>query len=170
MAKLVSTPDIVEDQENASSVDVAITEDDEESLDRRTGDARTSLILYDIVYSPSYQVPVLYIRFTDFFNKENGSRMPTLDQVYDLLVPAAQRAAMQQVGVMGALSLADHPMFNLPAYFVHPCRTSEVMARMTEGRRARPIDYLLIWIGLIGASIGLTAPVKVAQKITASTE
>jgi ubiquitin-like-conjugating enzyme ATG10 len=145
--------------------DYEMNEEDNEVITREVKKTSPWQILYDILYSPSYQVPVLYIHFKDFINKDNGSRMPTLEQVYDLLVPDASRPSMQQVSVMGALSLADHPISNMPAYFVHPCRTAEAMASMTEGRSVRPIEYLLIWIGLIGPGVGLNVPVQVAQRI-----
>lgn len=170
MVKALSAAESSEQQEIGPYPDTPITEADDEVLSGQIRDARPPLVLYEILHSPSYRVPVLYIRFNDFSIKGTRRSIPTLDETYDLLVPKTERPAMQQVGVMGALSLTDHPVNNLPAYFVHPCRTSEAMAAITDGTDVKPIQYLLIWIGLIGSSAGLVIPRKLAQKINASTE
>lgn len=75
---------------------------------------------------------------------------------------------MRSVGVMGALSMAEHPITGIPAYFVHPCRTQEAMSALLENAspKAKPCSgtqYLLLWFGVIGASVGLNAPIGVAK-------
>lgn len=139
-------------------------EDDEEVVHTSPSSASITpppLIVYEILHSPSYQVPVLYISFKSL------SR-PTPDEVYELLVPEAYRGQVRAVGVMGALSVTEHPITGLPVYFVHPCRTQEIMAqrRSWEGE-ARPEEYLMVWMGVIGASVGLSVPVELARGMMA---
>lgn len=93
-------------------------------------------------------------------------RLNTPDSVYELLVPASHRPQMQAVGVMGAVSMTDHPVTGLPCWFVHPCRTAEAMGAMTGPGGARVVDrrkYLLMWMGLVGGGVGLNVPIKVVE-------
>lgn len=113
---------------------------------------------YDIVHSPSYQVPVLYLTFP-------GRGLPPPDEVYECLVPAAHKEQVQSVGLMGALSMTEHPISGLPAYFVHPCRTQDAMLAVTGGKEVTLERYFLLWLGVIGSSVGLSLPVEVARRM-----
>lgn len=141
-------------------------EEEAEVEDEDDGEALTHLsaakvsgmrICYDIVHSPSYQVPVLYLSFP-------SRSLPPPDEVYERLVPAAQRQQVKAIGIMGALSMAEHPVTGLPAYFVHPCHTQEAMATVTGGKTVAPDRYLLLWLGIIGSSVSLSMPVEIFQK------
>lgn len=150
-----------------------IMEDDQEALDESPCPSYDLSINYDIVFSPTYQVPVLYITFqqpTDLTTTDSGNIAPTsVDAVYELLVPGSMQAQVKDVGVMGALSMTDHPISGLPAYFVHPCRTAEVMRDLFGSTDVgAPMDwtmYLLIWVGLIGGSVGLDVPAELAEHL-----
>lgn len=55
---------------------------------------------YDIVLSPTYQVPVLY------FGLRSHSHGPLgLDDVYQYVVPEQYRQELKSVGVMGGISM-----------------------------------------------------------------
>lgn len=120
----------------------------------------------DIAYSPAYQVPVLYLTFAERSNTTIA--LPSPDEVYNMLVPNDFKLPMRSVGVMGALSMAEHPVTGVPAYFVHPCRTQEAMSPLLSNAEpdAHSRDgtrYLLLWSGVIGASVGLNVPISVAK-------
>ena len=125
------------------------------------------VVRYDVVYSPSYQVPVLYLTFA----KASTSKcipLPAADELYEMLVPQGFKTPMRDFGVMGALSMAEHPITGMPAYFVHPCRTQEALApllRDTSGETGSEpaVEYLLLWFGVIGTSVGLSVPVNTAS-------
>lgn len=133
-------------------------DDEALSIPRSSTDADLRVV-YDIVHSTSYQVPVLYLTFKDV---PKGVR-PSLGEVYGLLIPDAQETQIRSVGVMGALSMAEHPMTSVPAYFVHPCRTQEAMEPLLNGQKVKPEHYLLLWLGLIAGSVGLNVPIELAQ-------
>ncbi|KAK5681428.1 hypothetical protein LTS10_005958 [Elasticomyces elasticus] len=147
------------------SEEVAADSEDDEALVRspppESSGQKTSVV-YDIVYSLSYRVPVLYI-----------SLLPgTSTDIHDLLVPTSHKAQIQHAGAgpLGALSLTDHPLTSLPAYFIHPCRTAEGMAAVTtcesRGDRIGAMGYLMRWLGLVGPSVGLTVPVRLAKALS----
>ncbi|KAM0721966.1 hypothetical protein Q7P37_002892 [Cladosporium fusiforme] len=132
-------------------------------------------ILYDILHSPIYLVPVLYLTFTSLSTKKSLP-LPSASEIYSLLVPSALKTPMRNVGVMGALSMAEHPVTGMPAFFVHPCRTQEVLGELAGesegegcsgvgGDHRAALEYLLLWFGVIGASVGLNVPVDVAMRL-----
>jgi hypothetical protein len=84
-------------------------EDDNEALSRQSKPS-LQLVNYDIIHSPSYQVPVLYITFDGRPHGAKSKAMPSPDEVYKILVPDTYRKGLRDLGVMGALSIADHPV------------------------------------------------------------
>jgi ubiquitin-like-conjugating enzyme ATG10 len=126
------------------------------------------VVQYDVVYSPSYQVPVLYLTFANPSTNNKSIPPPSADEIYSMLVPRGFKTPMRDVGVMGALSMAEHPITGMPAYFVHPCRTQEALAPLLgdTSRKAGSepaVEYLLLWFGVIGASVGLSVPMNTAR-------
>ncbi|KAI7283989.1 hypothetical protein KC343_g1200 [Hortaea werneckii] len=146
-----------------------LEEEDLESLTKsapsRTGVETEREVHYDIVYSPTYQVPVLYLSFPS----TGRSPLPSPDEVYNLLVPFTYRAQLQAVGPMSALSMTgEHPVTGGPAYFVHPCLTQDSMRAVMAGREVSAAEYLVMWIGVVGATVGLSLPVSLARKLQSS--
>ena len=154
----------------AVEIEVAISDDDEDSealVAPIASQDYTRVVQCDIAYSPTYRVPVLYLTFSEVStNKSIALTSP--DEVYEILVPEDFKSPMRSVGVMGALSMAEHPVSGIPAYFVHPCRTQEAMSPLLSNAKpdAHSRDgtrYLLLWFGVIGASVGLSVPLDVAK-------
>ena len=126
---------------------------------------------YDIVHSPSYQVPLLYVTVKSYDNQGWKPLQLLVDEAYRLLTPRVNREQLRNVGVVGALSITDHPVSGLPVYFVHPCRTGEAMEAVmisTKKASTKPEAYLMLWMGIIGSSVGLDMPVDLAARIIPS--
>ncbi|KAJ5834293.1 hypothetical protein N7447_000319 [Penicillium robsamsonii] len=107
---------------------------------------------YDILLSPTYQVPVLYFGL----RWDNGPL--GLDQVYQYIVPEQYRQELKSVGVMGGISMGYHPDSGAPAFFIHPCNTADAMANIADAQSVTPGSYLLIWLGLVGHCVNLHVP------------
>jgi ubiquitin-like-conjugating enzyme ATG10 len=69
---------------------------DEEAIVRNSQADSFVIVHYDILLSPSYRVPVVYM---------TASPPVSLSQFFDLVVPHHFRDAIRDVGVMGALSM-----------------------------------------------------------------
>lgn len=67
-----------------------------------------------IVYSDSYQVPVLY--FLPMINTEESTRLANLDELKEILSADP-----------GSIALAENPVNGLVMFHVHPCLTSKFM-------------------------------------------
>ncbi len=48
----------------------------------------------------------------------------------------------------------NHPVTDVPAFFIHPCTTKEAMEQFKCSLK----DYLGVWLGLVGGSVGLWLP------------
>lgn len=53
-------------------------------------------------------------------------------------------------------------MTGLPSYFVHPCRTADALRASSESGKVSPMEYMMLWFGIIGTSVGLAMPLQTA--------
>lgn len=90
--------------------------------------------------------------------------VPSPAQVYEYLVPGAFSAQVRDVGVVGAVSMTEHPVTGLPTFFVHPCRTQDAMRDVLTDLKADDEKYLVLWLGLVGGAVGLNVPTELALK------
>ncbi|KAL4783483.1 hypothetical protein BJX76DRAFT_255693 [Aspergillus varians] len=127
-------------------------EEDPEALVRTSNKHAGLQVDYDILLSPTYQVPVLY------FVLRGADKPLGMDEVYDYLVPDQYRKDIQGVGIMGAISFGYHPVSGTPAFFVHPCNTADAMRDIASGQGVSPETYLIIWLGLVGNCVRLQLP------------
>ncbi|KAH7072946.1 hypothetical protein BKA63DRAFT_534602 [Paraphoma chrysanthemicola] len=134
-----------------------IVEVDDEALE--TSSQRNALIHYDIVFSPTYRVPVLYISIID----PQHRYPPTMTTLNEHLLPTLFTAEARHVGVIGGITVTDHPVTNRPAFFIHPCHTAEVM-RASVGKEISAEEFLMVWIGALGRYVGLNVPLALVQR------
>ncbi|KAI1621681.1 hypothetical protein EDD37DRAFT_653037 [Exophiala viscosa] len=112
------------------------------------------IVDFSVTLSPVYCVPVLY-----FSCKHSSYSMRlNLDQMYDWMVPRTSQTSLRNTGVMGGISMAHHPISDQPAYFIHPCNTPEALSALRPTTSLNPEGYLILWLGLIGSSVGLHVP------------
>ncbi|PWY76173.1 autophagy-related protein Atg10 [Aspergillus heteromorphus CBS 117.55] len=129
-------------------------EDDPEALIRTPVPVACLQVLYDVLLSPTYQVPVLYFQLRE----DNQPAPLEIDTVYQYLVPDQYKKELRNVGIMGGISFGYHPDSGTPAFFVHPCQTTDAMRRIAEQQCVTPEAYLIIWLGLVGNRLGLQLP------------
>lgn len=92
---------------------------------------------------------------------EHGQAIADIDVVYSTIVPPYFHGQLQDVGVVGAVSTANHPVTDIPVFFVHPCQTAAALEEAASGRRISIPEYLPLWLGVIGISVGLHEPLPV---------
>ncbi|OWY48047.1 hypothetical protein AALT_g7701 [Alternaria alternata] len=140
---------------DATEVD-EVVEHDEEALD--TTVVPQPVVDYDVVLSQVYRVPVLYISIRD----PQHRYPPTMTTLYEHLVPLQFKAQTENVGVIGGITITDHPATNRPVFFIHPCQTAGVMEASLD-RNVTADEYLMIWIGAMGKAVGLDVPLQLAR-------
>ncbi|KAI9373327.1 hypothetical protein BJX61DRAFT_552311 [Aspergillus egyptiacus] len=131
---------------------LASYEEDPEALIRNPDTHDILQVDYDVLLSPTYQVPVLY------FVVRLAGKPLGIDEVYRVLVPDQYRRNIQSVGIMGGISFGYHPVSGTPALFVHPCNTAGAMRDIADGHGISPEAYLIIWLGLVGNCVRLQLP------------
>ncbi|KAF2098424.1 hypothetical protein NA57DRAFT_75671 [Rhizodiscina lignyota] len=144
----------VESAEASQEAEEEVDEEDVDALYRCAGDRESSTVAYNIVFSPSYRVPVLYL----VLRKADGSLEQNIEEVYKLLVPEQQKEALSAHGPLGALTMTEHPITGGACFFIHPCQTPDAMQEVATGRGVSTEEYLFIWLGVSGGAVGLYAP------------
>jgi ubiquitin-like-conjugating enzyme ATG10 len=132
-------------------------EDDDEAL--RVVSEPQPFIHYDILLSPVYRIPVLYFSISD----PQHRYLPTMATLYKHVIPSQFKAQAESAGVIGGVTINDHPVTNRPVFFIHPCRTAEVMQASVGNRDIAAEEYLLMWIGALGQCVGLNIPLALVQ-------
>ncbi|KAF9943293.1 hypothetical protein BGZ67_003056 [Mortierella alpina] len=156
-----------------------------ELLDLTTTDFLT--VSFHIIFSPSYQVPVLYFnayrhgeddvvllshRFTEkgLNSGEYGTAI-ALEEIYESLVPEAWRSSIRDAGINGGISQQDHPILNVPYFYMHPCETVQLMETIAlsqaEESNSRSFieNYIMTWLSFTGQAIGISVPTVVATRV-----
>ncbi|KAF9579199.1 hypothetical protein BGW38_004634, partial [Lunasporangiospora selenospora] len=126
-------------------------------------------VTYHIVYSPSFQVPVLYFNAC----RSNGLILP-LEQIYESLVPNDWRTGVRNAGLSGGISQQDHPVLNVPFFYLHPCETVPLMETVQSGQNFDESgsfleSYIMTWISLTGQAVGLAVSTQAASEAALAT-
>lgn len=66
--------------------------------------------------------------------------------------------------------MQNHPLTGIPCFWVHPCNTNAAMGELigasASGSRVTAVEYLMLWLGLAGAAVGLHLPRWMASLMT----
>ncbi|OAD78735.1 hypothetical protein PHYBLDRAFT_140793 [Phycomyces blakesleeanus NRRL 1555(-)] len=135
---------------NGDEVNEAQEEDEVNEEDEACGKLGLSqkvlTMEHHVVYSATYCVPVLY------FMGYHADGVPlSFEEVYDWVVPKCYHSNLRlaHTSVQGSLSQTDHPHLGMPAWFLHPCDTSSLMATV-GAEKLQPTGYLISWLSIMG--------------------
>ncbi|KAF2499616.1 hypothetical protein BU16DRAFT_524083 [Lophium mytilinum] len=145
-------------QSDSDEAEDEVHEDDEEALQSRSTGESEMRIEYEVFLSPIYQVPVLYINLED----RNGVVPPTIESLYEHVIPEQFKSHVRHFGVLGGITMADHPATNRPVFFVHPCNTVDALRASFQESKITSDKYILLWMGLVGGCAGLQVPTAIA--------
>ncbi|NXN92570.1 ATG10 enzyme, partial [Rhinopomastus cyanomelas] len=113
---------------------------------------------YHVLYSSSYQVPVLYYRacFLD-------GRPLTLDEMWKSVHACYQARLLE--GPWDTITQQEHPILGQPFFVLHPCRTHEFMSSILSSSRKsnRHPNYIILWLSTVGPAVGLNLPLSYAK-------
>lgn len=98
-------------------------------------------VRYDIIWSDVYDCPVVYMAcYTD-------SEPVTLLDEFFRFMKSLQVDITPDIGI----TQGEHPLTGLPVFFLHPCRTNEVVGVLQEVKE----DKAEIWMDVYGRMVGL---------------
>ncbi|NWX62813.1 ATG10 enzyme, partial [Promerops cafer] len=113
---------------------------------------------YHVLFSSSYQVPVLYFRACCL-----DGRPLTLDEIWGS-VHASYQARLQE-GPWDTITQQEHPILGQPFFVLHPCRTNEFISAVLRGSQEhhRHTNYITLWLSTVGPVVGLNLPLSYAK-------
>jgi len=121
-------------------------------------DGTTFIYEYHILYSTSYQVPVLY------FNGYHLDGAPlTWEEVWENLDPVYKNEKLRWTFV----TQKEHPVLGTPFFHIHPCETKLLMGVVQQYIASETFDgpsdndrhnYLVTWLSLVGPVVGIKLP------------
>ena len=116
---------------------------------------------YTIVYSESYQVPVMY--FTASW--QDGGQLQ-LEQVWD------QIKLSSDINKLSTLTQIEHPLLGIPCYHIHPCNTATMMSSVLDdtvkgsGTLEWQTKYLIMWLSLVSPLVNLPFSIPLFSSCT----
>ncbi|XP_048656179.1 ubiquitin-like-conjugating enzyme ATG10 isoform X1 [Marmota marmota marmota] len=112
---------------------------------------------YHVLYSSSYQVPVLYFR-ASFLD----GRPLALKDIWEGVHECYQTRLLQ--GPWDTITQQEHPILGQPFFVLHPCKTNEFMAPVLKNSQKinRNINYITSWLSIVGPVVGLNLPFSYA--------
>ncbi|KAM4710210.1 ubiquitin-like-conjugating enzyme ATG10 [Discoglossus pictus] len=147
-----------EDDETVTSAPDLLEEDVDDSLTARaTQDTEVIHYEYHVLYSISYQAPVLYFRASLL-----DGRPLTLDEIWQR-VPECYRPRLLH-GPWETITQQEHPILGQPFFVLHPCRTNEFMTAI-QGTANRNGNYITSWLSTVGPVVGLSLPLSYGKTV-----
>jgi len=117
------------------------------------GDELFLTLVYDVIYSDSYSVPVLY-----FTAHHVDGQMVPYKHISNIFSSLHCHAMMNQF--WNCVTQAGHPVSHTPTYMLHPCKTSAMMSSVTSNAaNIQDSFYLLQWLSTTGSMVNLDIPV-----------
>ncbi|XP_073090601.1 ubiquitin-like-conjugating enzyme ATG10 isoform X2 [Manis javanica] len=113
---------------------------------------------YHVLYSYSYQVPVLYFR-ASFLD----GRPLTLKNIWEGVHECYKTRLLQ--GPWDTITQQEHPVLGQPFFVLHPCKTDEFMTPMLKNSQKinRRFNYITSWLSIVGPVVGLNLPLSYAK-------
>ncbi|OTA86241.1 hypothetical protein M434DRAFT_15904 [Hypoxylon sp. CO27-5] len=138
----------------ADDVMVEAEDSDKEVLSKRPI-FQVAHVKYEIHHHPTYRAPCLWFSLHSLPANEPAF---DIDTIFRRLVPDQFKGQLRQMGPIGGISIDHHPITGVPSFFVHPCVLGDAMAGFDCSKE----DYLMVWLGLVGGSVGLWVPQQMA--------
>ncbi|XP_052015850.1 ubiquitin-like-conjugating enzyme ATG10 isoform X3 [Apodemus sylvaticus] len=141
---------------------------------------------YHVLYSCSYQVPVLYFRASfldgrplsleDIWEGVHECYKPRLLQgpwdtiTQQLLSLISLCSTRKFLKIAWKLLCCEHPILGQPFFVVHPCKTNEFMTAVLKNSQKinRNINYITSWLSILGPVVGLNLPLSYAKATSQS--
>ncbi|XP_038180375.1 ubiquitin-like-conjugating enzyme ATG10 isoform X2 [Arvicola amphibius] len=113
---------------------------------------------YHVLYSCSYQVPVLYFR-ASFLD----GRPLALKDIWEGVHECYKTRLLQ--GPWDTITQQEHPILGQPFFVLHPCKTNEFMTAVLKNSQKinRNVNYITSWLSIVGPVVGLNLPLSYAK-------
>ncbi|KAM6984883.1 ubiquitin-like-conjugating enzyme ATG10 [Aplochiton taeniatus] len=157
-----SLGEAVEQQLELPSSQEEDDDDDDGACDVSEGSSRACQTEYHVLYSCSYNTPVLY-----FQTYTLDGRSLSLEDVWRS-IPPNYRQRLQH-SPWDTITQQEHPLLGQPFYVLHPCRTEDFMRPVMQAalRESRGVNYVVTWLSVVGPVVGLEVPLSYSTLVPA---
>ncbi|KAI8091846.1 autophagocytosis associated protein [Thamnidium elegans] len=121
--------------------DTAVTEESDPAS-METTNMEIIQLEYHIVYSTSYQVPVLYFRAS-----YQDATPLSLQEIFQKITPSIYHDQVM-------ITQTEHPLTGTPFWFIHPCDTQKLMGIV----QFEYLDYIKTWLSFAGPIVRCQIP------------
>jgi ubiquitin-like-conjugating enzyme ATG10 len=90
---------------------------------------------FSVVYSDTYQVPVLYFTVQDCVTGNTCGRQKVLDCLLRKQRHEEGEEEEEAHDTWEFISQEQHPILNIPSYFLHPCQSSQRLHLLLQAQR-----------------------------------
>lgn len=168
--------DIDDDDDDCNKIyidpDVVVHRNTPYPIDDDSNESSSWIWHFSIVYSETWQAPVLFFHVHDLYRGEPCTRTLVVDYLSKL------HTQNQVSDSWEFCSQDEHPVTRMPSFFLHPCRTHERLQHLTRvahpeiDKEENPAVVLLQWMSILLPSVGLAVSsaefVKVAAILRAT--
>ncbi|CAB1332558.1 unnamed protein product [Coregonus sp. 'balchen'] len=153
-------------QERTSSLSLHNDDDDDDDEGavccKQEEDSSSSVVQYEyhILYSCSYQTPVLYFRASTL-----EGRSLCLEEVWDSVHPNYRQRLQHRP--WDTITQQEHPLLGQSFFVLHPCRTEEFMRPVLKAalEEHRQVNYIVTWLSVVGPVVGLDVPLSYCTQV-----
>jgi ubiquitin-like-conjugating enzyme ATG10 len=144
--------DQAEDEDEDANLKAFESQDKSVLLSLPGPDVEGKWIIFDlhILYSSTYQVPVLY--FNAFFDDAQQKQLLSLEQLWRNLTREFQNEELRWT----FLTQGEHPLLGIPFYFVHPCESASLLKEVSGSLEVG--WELSTWLSLVGPIVHYRLP------------
>jgi Autophagocytosis associated protein, active-site domain len=127
--------------------------------------------IYSIVYSPTWQAPVLYFTAESYRDGTPLSRNQILQELHHHHHPNNATTTISEDGPWDFVSSEEHPMTGVPFFFLHPCQTLDCLATIApftvaagnnretvQQQLKTTLHRLWAWCAMVFPAAGLVIP------------
>lgn len=145
----------------SDAAEMILDEEDNATLNKNEIESSNAIIHleYNVVYSESYSVPVLY--FNIYYS---DGRLLSLNEVWQLVPEYYRERLIDDKWTF--LTQAEHPLHGRPFYQLHPCNTELLMSNVaklfktTMSTSCKGHNYLICWLCTVGPVVLLKMPME----------
>ncbi|KAM9987050.1 hypothetical protein ACTFIY_011477 [Dictyostelium cf. discoideum] len=147
---------------NENFEEIKETNDDSSTIKSNNNNENNIIVFqFDIIYSKSYQVPVLYLNGFSSFDSSPLS----WNEIWNNL-PLSNLDKNQQ-STIPYITQVEHPILGNPCYQLHPCETDNLMKLILlkekdyndhDKKEYFKDYYLLSWLSIIGPMVNIKIP------------
>ncbi|XP_062340070.1 ubiquitin-like-conjugating enzyme ATG10 isoform X1 [Osmerus eperlanus] len=156
------TAKVTFDDDDDEDDDVIDDNEDEELTCSSVSEGSNQVVQYEyhILYSCSYQTPVLYFRASTL-----DGRSLSLEEVWNGVHPN-YRIRLQN-SPWDSITQQEHPLLGQPFFMLHPCKTEEFMRPVMQAalEEHRQVNYVVTWLSVVGPVVGLDIPLSYSTQV-----